>query len=586
MTTLAPFDLPLVMEQIGTHLGPKDLISCTLVCKDWHAQFAPFIWWYILEDCDELLNSIYHKHKGIKPQRIDRSYYYKNGKTSPMTVKPWKVPSADKPTFHLETEFIRIISEYIQKIDNLSSAFHKQRRTRLAYSSFLSFILMGWLCNDVREIKFVYHEPVSFGPPDMYEMSDQYFKTSEKPDRVVEILERSRHLEVLYLQDFSWSLVYRWISLTNTLVSVPQWPKLVFVTLAYCTISQDFLDTLLINSPSIQRLCLKGITFRSKTQFEIFDFQRKHEANDGGSNSKAPLENVHLGPPIRELVLKEVEGVTLRQQMLFASQLQNLEKFSFTIGKEDSSPALFLGSGFQALRSLVLTNNFIQSGQDTMGPSFAVVIRTAFRIEHLKISRASLTVPLYRAINGHCSTLTSLYLDHCNSTYASSDVLHHLLRSCSHLKTFSCLSGAKLYCEPQLFEQPWACTEIESLAILPDCIPRDDSYTPAEARSAFFRQLSCLINLRELGFAGGVGINRFVVEEGINLLAQHLVQLEILSIRSFGLETNANLTKGHAMVIENSWPKLKAIRGFYHMDREDFVAYMKEHRPEVKLSYT
>ncbi|KAF9166327.1 hypothetical protein BGX20_000267 [Mortierella sp. AD010] len=445
MTTLAPFDLPLVMEQIGTHLGPKDLISCTLVCKDWHAQFAPFIWWYILEDCDELLNSIYHKHKGIKPQRIDRSYYYKNGKTSPMTVKPWKVPSADKPTFHLETEFIRIISEYIQKIDNLSSAFHKQRRTRLAYSSFLSFILMGWLCNDVREIKFVYHEPVSFGPPDMYEMSDQYFKTSEKPDRVVEILERSRHLEVLYLQDFSWSLVYRWISLTNTLVSVPQWPKLVFVTLAYCTISQDFLDTLLINSPSIQRLCLKGITFRSKTQFEIFDFQRKHEANDGGSNSKAPLENVHLGPPIRELVLKEVEG---------------------------------------------------------------------------------------------------------------------------------------------LFEQPWACTEIESLAILPDCIPRDDSYTPAEARSAFFRQLSCLINLRELGFAGGVGINRFVVEEGINLLAQHLVQLEILSIRSFGLETNANLTKGHAMVIENSWPKLKAIRGFYHMDREDFVAYMKEHRPEVKLSYT
>ncbi|KAG0021901.1 hypothetical protein BGZ80_001495, partial [Entomortierella chlamydospora] len=396
MTTLTPFDLPLVMEQIGTHLDPKDLTSCTLVCKDWHAQFAPFIWWYILEDCDDLLSSIYHKHKGIKPQRLNRHRYYgEEEMTSHMNPQLPKVPSTDKPTFHLETEFIRIISEYIQKIDNLSSAFHKQRRTRLEYSSFLSFILMGWLCNDVREIKFVYHEPVSFvkhqsNPSDMYKMSDQYYNTSEKPDRVVEILERSRHLEVLYLHDYSWSLVYRWVSLTNSLVSVPQWPKLASVTLLDCTISQDFLDILLTNSPSIQRLCLERITFRSKTRFEIFDFQRKHEANDGGSNSKAPLENVHLGPPIRKLVLKELEGVTLRQQMLFASQLQNLEKFSFTIEK-DSAPVLFLGSGFQALRSLDLTKKFIQSGQDTVGPSFAVVIRTAFRIEDLKMSRTPLT---------------------------------------------------------------------------------------------------------------------------------------------------------------------------------------------------
>ncbi|KAF9113112.1 hypothetical protein BGX27_002177 [Mortierella sp. AM989] len=495
---LVPFDLPLVLEQIGTHLEPKDLLSCTLVCRDWYTQFAPFIWWYILEDCDELLHRIYNKHKNA----TTKTQTTKSTKITKTYTKKSKI-NTNGPPFHLETEYMRIIGEYTQKIDNSSCVIHRQRRTRLAYRSFLSFILLGWLCDNIKVINFIFREPPTFMQPQFknsgstYNLSDQYYTSQEKPDRIVEIIEKSRRLEELYLEDWG-SPVYRWLDrqLNDAMtlgvdVASPRWPNLLYIKLSDCAIDQDFLRILLFNCPSIKHLSLREITIHGRSDFEIFSFPGDHSFGDNRSNSGT--DNLHFYPPIQKLALYKLKGVTLRQQMHFASQLPKLESLSLS-DEIISFPALLLDEGFRALRSLQLSQRIQEYG----GPDSAVIIRTASRIEDLSLKNIRISSPICRAIKGH---------------YA------------------------------------------------------------------------CLTHLRELGFAGGVGENAFVVEEGVFLLMKHLDQLEILNLTSQRLETNANLTVEHAELLKNAWPNLQAIKGLYHMDLEEFVECMREHRPEVKLAY-
>ncbi|KAF8976429.1 hypothetical protein BGZ46_008266 [Entomortierella lignicola] len=609
---LSPLDLSFVLENIGNQLSLKDILNCTLVSKNWYSHFAPYVWWHILEDCDKLLLHIYQKNRlvSIPATTITRTTIRRAAATTTTTNpnSPFKNTATNRaptvptdPSFHLETEFVKYISEFSQKIENSPYAGHlKRTRTHLNSKSFISFILLGWLSENVKVINYVFTTPPFYQDylrynnipntgtakvPKNCVISDQYYNTHERTHRAIEIIEKSRHLRVLNMEDsFGNKFVYSWISLlpstvvfSYTLPPPPQWPNLISVELKGCKLDKFFLNILIVNSPSLKRLTLSEITVTRLS--DIYDFPDKsYTIGDDTSD-----ESIFGIPIIQELYLYRVEGVTSRQQIHFASQLPKLTNFSF-IDNDESTPQVSLTSGFKALRTLRLVQR-----KALFRGGYHQVMLYASRIEELKLSGITMDPSVCRSFEGNFRTLTDVHLDSCGGDPTSSvnnNILHRILRSCYHLKSLKSTNGEQLYCDPYLFErEPWICTEIETLVVAPNCTTRAGSYTIEEARTRYFQQICSLMNLRDLGFAGGVGRYGFVVEEGICMLVVHLDQLEILRLESDGLETNADLTVEHAKMISKALPNLRAIRGFYHMDRRDFVDYLKEHRPEISLSY-
>ncbi|KAF9350807.1 hypothetical protein BGX26_011048 [Mortierella sp. AD094] len=53
---LNPLNLPEILDQIGLYLQRRDLLSCILVCKDWHCSFLPLIPHQAVVSFDSLIN--------------------------------------------------------------------------------------------------------------------------------------------------------------------------------------------------------------------------------------------------------------------------------------------------------------------------------------------------------------------------------------------------------------------------------------------------------------------------------------------------------------------------------------------------
>ncbi|KAF9954834.1 hypothetical protein BGZ72_004263 [Mortierella alpina] len=599
---LNPFDLPVVLEEIGTLLEPSDLYACALVSRHWHSSFAPFLYWLALEDCDAIAQRLYDVNiaRPLKIGVLD-NFMTKNFKAPMMAkTKSSKTEKIFDPKYRLEADYLAHIDTLVKRIEHSPTSFvHRQMRTVLSCRSFMSFILLGTLCNNIREIDFLFTAPPSYinpGPgisPAVCAISTKHLFTQERPDRVIEVIERSTRLERLVLKDDceKHSVVYRWVRSAmpgpwrdvQLPLSAPRWPNLSHVQLLGCVLDNSFLRTLFVNTPMLKSLRLSEITIRSL------------------SNPGADLDvlNPHpdTHPTLEELMIFRPKNYPMRMQMDLARVQPSLKTLLLTYGKNFDQP-LFFAPGFHALRKLrVLVR--VESVQNAY--NFVPIVQAANQLEDLWIEgKVIIDEALSLAIKKHSRTLTKIVID-CyseleptawhplGSLNGPENPLHMILRSCYALKSCALRSPA-LDCDPAEFELPWACNEIEELTILPDCEPRMpsagqfSSYTPEQAQSALFLQLSRLKALKTLDFGSGVGSRSFYVEGHLEMLCE-LDQLQVLSLYSQGLASNAKLTVEHAMLFANNWPHLKAIRGLYYFVCGPFVEYLKMHRPHLDLTF-
>ncbi|KAG0264447.1 hypothetical protein BG011_006806 [Mortierella polycephala] len=571
---LSPLDLPIIIEQVGTYLDLKDLRACALVNSHFYKYLEPFLWWFSLENTDAILQHLYNSNIRFNAQKVSQ----KN-----------KV----NPLYRLEEDFLNHLDELVKKIGS-SSAIHRRTRTHLSPMPLLGFILLGWFCDNVRSINFRFswqYTPHKSQKdldhkldPAIYTMSMNYAYSQERPDRVVQVIERSRCLEELTLQDEmarkrSSALAYRWIDAKipgrlrgEPSLTAPQWPRLHTVHVKDCDIDDDFLRILLCNSPLLRRLLLFNIGFHQGTKVQ----PSKDTTNNIDSNEEPDLD-AHSS--LRELTLWHTRGMSLAGKLDLARILPHLQKLVVAEDR-DYDPWLSFQTGFESLRTLRLE----LPNMDHSSVNFAGVVKSATRLENLSI-RGGIYFDkmLCNAIRKHSRTLTSLTIQHCVGANGYSSSLYSILQSCHELKSFKVV-GLTLDCHPIEFDEPWACTELETLVVAPNCVARESMYTSLEAQRAFYRKIASLIHLKVLGFGGGVGINSFYAADELHLLTG-LEQLEVLDLKSAGLEENATLTVEDAQMMEGCWPKLKAISGLFHMDLGPFVSYMGNHRPEVSLAY-
>ncbi|KAF9430833.1 hypothetical protein BGZ76_000688, partial [Entomortierella beljakovae] len=424
---LTPFDLSLVMEQIGSYLDIHSLVSCSLVSRTWYSNFAPFIWWYILDDCDTLLFNIQNRHK------IAFDKVLKNDFTTDVKSKS-KIPN--DPHFHLETEYVNTVSAFVKKVDGSSRAFHKQLRTHLNNRSYASFIIMGWLCDDIRHIDFIFTRPHQFGAshntPDMYKLSSEFYDSQLRCDRVIEIVEKSRNLESLQIDGHSVVFrsaspiyiddhIYRWLKLNNPSTPItPRWHYLTNVIVRDCQVDQEFIKILLLNSPLIIDLELKRVRILSKT-------------GNTALNLDSIFETKH--PPIKRLLLEMVSGVTTGELARFVSMLPDLEELCVYNG---NLPLQEIHSthNFPNLRQL----NIGEIAHQSSGAAVASFIRSSPRLENLRLAKVYLTAVVFRAIRGLANTLIELNILQCMSDGSDGDGIHRILASCRNLKAFRCIN--------------------------------------------------------------------------------------------------------------------------------------------------
>ncbi|KAF9983888.1 hypothetical protein BGZ75_004554 [Mortierella antarctica] len=607
--SLSPFDLPMVLEEIGTFLSPSDLCACALVNRHWHTYFAPFLYWLALEDCDAILQRLYDINIArpleigwyANPENVNAKYFKTRNFKKPKNLKEIKNFRTKKifdPKYRLEVDYLSQIDTLLRRIEHpsVSSAVHRKARRVLSCQSLMSFILMGTLCDNVREIDFSFKAPptlISPGPgisPEVCAISTKHVLTQERPDRVTEVIERSTRLERLVLKDDceKHPAIYRWTnsSLPGSrrdvqlpFLSTPRWPNLRLVQLCGCALDDSFLRTLFVNTPVLKSLRLDEITIRSTSNFDT----------DLGTLDLHP--DAH--PALEELMMFRPKNYPIKKQMELARVQPSLKTLSLTYNKE-FHPPLFIAPGFHALRKLRV--HVITFGEAC---NIAPIVQSANRLEDLWIGgRVVLDEALALAIKRHRQTLTKLVIDitvgsepttlHSPwSLNGPENPLHLILRSCHALKSCT-IPSSVLKCDPAQFGQPWVCHEMEELAILPDCEPetplRLSSYTAFQAQSALFLQLSRLRYLKTLGFSGGVGSRSFYVEDHLSMLCE-LDELEELQLYSYDLQTNARLTVEHAMLVTNNWPRLKAIRGLMHFVNEDFVEYVRMQRPDLDLTF-
>ncbi|KAF9084767.1 hypothetical protein BGX23_010249 [Mortierella sp. AD031] len=594
-----PLELPSILELIGAVLDNNDdvgsLKACSLVNHEWHRLFAPFLWWRVIDNLDKLLKRL-HKARFGEDVIVD-------------------------PAAQLEPEFLALVDEFTKKVDDpsLPSAIHRHRRTHLSTPSFLSFVILGWLCDQIRVVDYYFSIPPRFEnynaslgamvAPENCRMSDEYCNSHQRIDSVVGILENNPQLEVISLNDnsgYSYNPPFQWQQLDDRTTSeTPRWPKLDAFTIKMANVDRHFLEILLHNSPNLQKLQLQNIKiitvrgnngnrsiFPDPTAAPSYKDQIQNYLRPlslGGRNAANQDQDPHssdkLNYPfarLEDLTILQLDGISVERQMAFALGLPALKSFSFRADPDLGSFSLFFRPGFHQLTTLVLVGDFNQE----------VLVRAANRLQHLTLSGSTVVdEALFRTICRHNETLETVVIkaDINNAVDQTSypnrgEGLHQILRTCHRLEKFLVLSPL-FNCNPALFrDQPWACTRLRTLIVVPDCVPKYPTYTAFHSQAAFFGQVSTLTELKELGFGGGTGENEFMPDEGLHLLTG-LKELEVLNLRSGSLETNAQVTEEHAKLVASEWPNLKAIKGLYHYACRPFVDQVKLSRPDIDFSY-
>ncbi|KAF9178141.1 hypothetical protein BGZ51_008083 [Haplosporangium sp. Z 767] len=578
---LSPLDLPNIIEQVGTYLGLKDLCACALVNSHFYIYLGPFLWWLSLENTGAILWHLYNSNIRFIAQKVSQK-------------------NSVNPLYRLEEDFLNHIDKLVKKIES-TSAIHRRTRTHLSSTSLLSFILLGWFCDNVRSIDFRFlkqnapHEsPRDLDhklDPAIYTISMDYAYSQERPDRIVQVIERSRCLEELTLQNTmakeTSALFYRWIDARlperlhrESPLIAPQWPHLHTVYLRECNIDGDFVRILLCNSPLLRRLLLFDIDFHQGTKTQPSTLRPSMDTPDNIDSNQESGSDAH--PSLRELTLRYFHTMRLAANQDLARLLPHYQKLAVAEEK-GYNPWLSFQTGFKSLRTLYLVFPPL-SIENPHSVNITGVVIAAARLENLTIGGGiCFDEILCSAIRERSGTLTTLAIQYDVGIMGYSSSLYSILRSCYKLKSFK-VFGLTLDCDPAEFDKPWACTELETLVVTPNCVARESMYTSLEAQRAFYRQIASLIHLKVLGFGGGVGCNSFYAADELHLLAG-LEQLEILNLKSVRFEGNAALTVEDAQMMERCWPKLRAILGLYHMDLEPFVSYMESHRPEVSLAY-
>ncbi|KAG0275871.1 hypothetical protein BGZ95_008268 [Linnemannia exigua] len=576
---LHALELEPVLELIGVVLENDNdvpmLKVCCLVNREWHRVFAPFLWWRVVDDFDKVLKRLY------------RTKY-----------DPDLGLAAIDPDARMEPEYLALMDDFVQKVTDPStpSAIHRRRRTHLCTSSLISFVVLGGLLDQIRVISYSFKEPPQFGiydyslremvTPENCRMSNQYWKSKERVDNITTVLENCPLLRVLWLRDMDSSVYadpHEWLELSSARTCtgdepfLPRWPMLRRAVFEGAMLDRHYLEIFLHNCPSLRSLHLSDIKFSVRG-----DMATRHIFPDPTLNEDTSQDPCQSDDPVipyvglEDLVMWNLGHVSHEEQLGFALRLPVLKKFSFRLDPTLSSVRLFYKPGFPHLTSLTLSGDL----------NHEVLIRAAHRLKYLKLEASqSVNEVIFETIARHHNTLETVIIDSRVLAIDLGEGPHRILRTCHRLLELS-IHMPVLNCNPEKFrDHPWVCTHLRSLTIIPDCVPKNTTYTPFQAQAAFFEQLaSTCLELQSLSFGGGTGSNDFQPHEGLELLLP-LTQLEVLNLQPKSIATNAQLTEEHGKLVVSEWPKLRAIGGLYHYACRPFVAYVQEHRPEVDLSF-
>ncbi|KAG0277959.1 hypothetical protein BGZ96_002642 [Linnemannia gamsii] len=549
-----PLEMPTILELIGANLDDDDdlpsLKACSLLSHEWHRHFAPFLWWRVIDNLDKVLIRLYKT------------------KFAP------SLPNVD-PAAHLEPEFLALINTFVAKIDDptIPMAIHQARRTVIRTPSIMSFVILGYLCKPIREINFAFHSPPVFSiydssvklmvAPENCRMSDDYWKTEQRIENILTVLENSPSLEVLTFCDdaiYPLDIPHQWRQLSlpmtvpwsltgspaATSEEPPRWPKLHNALLERTKVDRHYLEIFLFNTPRLRTLKLRHL--------EIFNI-RGNLMNRNILPDPTTLaqrnrdfcsleDSTHPYTGLEELSMISLQGISLNQQLEFALGLPDLRWFTFMMHPYQSSDQLYFHHGFGNLTAMALTGDF----------NHDVLIRAASRLKYLHLAGSSfMDDDLFNAICRLSDTLETVIIHSRGEILRGGTGPHLILRTCRHLLEF------KLH------------------------LPTFDC-NPDQAQASLFKQIaSTLPELRNLSFGGGTGSFDFNPHEGLTLLTP-LKKLEVLNLRSKSLEANAPLTVEHAKLFVSEWPALQAIEGLYHYDIREFLDYVQENRPEVDFN--
>ncbi|KAF9338497.1 hypothetical protein BGZ91_008686 [Linnemannia elongata] len=514
------------------------LKACSLVNREWHRHFAPFLWWRIIDDFDKVLLRLY--------------------KTKFAPTLPFVDPEA-----RLEPEFLAVVENFIAKVDGpaIPMAIHIRRRTYIKTRCLMSFIILGYLCKPVKAIEFAFHMPPKFEiynasmgcmvAPENVRMSEDYWSTEQRIESIITVLENSPFLEILYLSDPCLSpkgIPYRWRQLALPPPAVTEWSL---------TGSAEFLNMQGNTRP--RRILPNPITLAQRN--------RNFHCSDDSTYPYAGIETLSM------LTLR---GISPHEQLAFALGLPSLKSFSFTLDPKLDSVHLPYKPGFAHLTSLTLWGNF----------NHEVLIRAASRLEYLHLTNPTVVDDdLFKTICKHSDTLETVFIQSRTATVDEGPGPHRILSTCHRLLEFTLLLP-RFNCCPEMFrDHPWVCSSLQKLLVVPDCNTTGSIFTPLQAQTAFFQKIaSTLTELKSLNFGGGTGSFGFKPHKGLMLLIP-LKELEVLDLKSHSLGSTAELTVEHAKMVVSEWPKLRAITGLYHYMCREFVNYVQEHRPEVELPF-
>ncbi|KAI8345244.1 hypothetical protein B0O80DRAFT_521583, partial [Mortierella sp. GBAus27b] len=374
------------------------------------------------------------------------------------------------------------------------------------------------------------------------------------------------------------------------------------------------------------RLWLSTVSFKfppdpTLSNRTLFDFQgtasseSNHDLMEADATHRSTHGHPYPYPAIEELGFVRVGGISLFEKLNFARQLPNLKRVLFineTFVADDTfeddhddtdiSDIFLIGDrlpdvppGFRSLEKFHFVEIHHENVPDPGNKHPLLALSSTNNLKDLELGGVVIQKELSLAIRRHSIHLTGIEIKDCvlNRGFTGSELMvHTLLGQCFALKKFKCQSrDVPLYCDPVLFDRyPWVCSDLEVLVVAPDCtlwpgIEESRAFTSEEAQEGLFRQISTMTQLKELGFAGCVGLRSFSAERGLYLL-KDLDQLEMLDVScpfNFG---GADLTEQHAEFMVAQWPQLKTVlRGPYHIyESPEFSVYMATHRPHVKVA--
>jgi hypothetical protein len=341
-------------------------------------------------------------------------------------------------------------------------------------------------------------------------------------------------------------------------------------------IDRHYLEIFLYNAPRLRTLNLRQLDIinihGNRIKRNIFpDAVTLAQRSRDFYNSE---DSAYPYTGLEELSMIALLGISLKHQLDFALELPDLRSLYFKMDPKLESAHLPFKYGFDSLTSMTLIGNF----------NHEVLIRAASRLNYLHLTDSSFDDDdLFKTICRHRGSLKTVIIHSRCATLRDGVGPHLILRTCYQLLEFK-LHLPRFDCNPELFrDQPWACTDLETLLVVPDCSSTRPDHVPCQAQAALFEQIVLTMpKLRNLSFGGGTGSFGFKPHEGLAQLAL-LKKLEVLNLKSKSLETNAPLTVEHAKLFVSEWPELQAIEGLYHYACREFIGYIQEHRPEVDL---